>query len=80
VYLACGGTPELTGEAGIAVPVEKSWERFIYPAPETYAAAMLEAVRQRDKLSTAARQRCLEQFDIQRWKRRHEEIFARMSG
>lgn len=79
VHLACGGTPELTGEAGIAVPVEKSWERFIYPTPETYAAAMLEAVRQRDKLSTAARQRCLEQFDIQRWKRRHEEIFARMS-
>lgn len=80
VHLACGGTPELVGDTGIAVAVEKSWERFIYPAPETYAAAMLEAVRQRDKLSAAARGRCLELFDIRIWKGRHEKIFAGMCG
>ncbi len=76
VHLACGGTPELAGDAGITVPVEPSWERFIYPPPQTYAAAMLEAVRRRDSLSPAARRRCVEQFDIGLWKIRHQEIFA----
>lgn len=79
VHLACGGTPELVGESGLAVEVEQSWERFVYPAPESYAATMLEAVGRRDTLAAAARRRCLERFDIQRWKLRHEEIFARMS-
>ena len=79
VHLDCGGTPELVGETGLAVKVEKSWKKFVYPAPEDYAAAMLQAVRQRDSLAAAARRRCLERFDIQRWKQRHEEIFARMS-
>jgi glycosyltransferase involved in cell wall biosynthesis len=78
VHLGCGGTPELVGETGLAVEVEKSWKKFVYPAPDDYAAAMLQAVRQRDSLSAAARRRCLERFDIQRWKRRHEEIFARI--
>lgn len=79
VHLNCGGTPELVGETGLAVEVEKSWERFVYPTPEYYAAAMLGAVRQRDSLAAAARGRCLERFDIQIWKRCHEEIIARMS-
>jgi len=80
VHLDCGGTPELVGGTGIAVAVERSWERFVYPEPEDCAAAMLEAVRQRDKLSAAARQRCLEKFDIKIWKARHEKIFAGMCG
>jgi glycosyltransferase involved in cell wall biosynthesis len=80
VYLACGGTPELVEEAGIAVPVEKSWERFVYPQPERYAAAMVEALSRRESLSFAARKRCIELFDIQIWKRRHEEIFRKVSG
>jgi glycosyltransferase involved in cell wall biosynthesis len=79
VHLACGGTPELVGEAGVAVGVEQSWDRFVYPAPEDYAAAMLQAVQLRDSLSAEARRRCLERFDLQSWKRRHEEIFARLS-
>ena len=80
VHLACGGTPELVGEGGIAVQVEQSWERFVYPAPEDYAAAMLQAVWLQDSLAAAARQRCLKRFDLPRWKRRHEEIFTRLSG
>ncbi len=80
VHLACGGTPELVGDTGIAVAVEKSWERFVYPDSEFYAAAMLEAVRLRDSLSAAARRRCLEQFDVRIWKGRHEKIFAGMCG
>jgi glycosyltransferase involved in cell wall biosynthesis len=78
VHLACGGTPELVGDTGIAVAVEQSWERFIYPAPEAYAAAMLKAVQQRGKLSAAARRRCLEKFDVRIWKARHEKIFTGM--
>lgn len=79
VHLNCGGTPELTGEAGISVPVEQSWEKFLYPEPEVYATAMLEAVQHREGLSSAARQRCVERFDIQIWKKRHEEIFRIVS-
>jgi len=80
VHLACGGTPELVGETGIAVAVEKSWEQFVYPTPQQYAEAMLEAIRKRDTLSSAARKRCLERFDILLWKRRHEEIFRKVRG
>jgi glycosyltransferase involved in cell wall biosynthesis len=80
VHLGCGGTPELTGEAGIAVPVTPSWERFVFPAPEQYAAAMLEAVARRQELSDLARQRCLERFDLALWKRRHAELFRRLAG
>lgn len=80
VHLACGGTPELVGEAGIAVVVEKSWDSFEYPAPERFATAMFEAVRRRDALSKIARQRCVERFNLQIWKRRHEEIFQRVCG
>jgi len=80
VHLACGGTPELVGEAGIAVAVEKSWDRFEYPTPELFATAMLEAVRQRDSLSKIARQSCVERFDLQIWKQRHEEIFREVCG
>ena len=79
VHLDCGGTPELTGEAGIMVPVEQSWGKFVYPAPEIYAVAMLEAIQRRRSLSSAVRQRCIERFDIRIWKRRHEEIFQKVS-
>jgi glycosyltransferase involved in cell wall biosynthesis len=80
VHLNCGGIPELVGETGLPVEVEQSWERFSYPPPECYAAAMLEAVWRRDSLVALARQRCLDQFDLQRWKGRHAEIFARVSA
>jgi glycosyltransferase involved in cell wall biosynthesis len=80
VHLACGGTPELVGEPGIAVAVEKSWDRFEYPAPGRFATGMFEAVRRRDSLSKIARQRCTERFDLQIWKRRHEEIFREVCG
>jgi glycosyltransferase involved in cell wall biosynthesis len=80
VHLGCGGTPELTGAAGIAVPVTPSWEHFVYPAPEQYAAAMLEALGRRRELSILARQRCLKRFDLALWKRRHAELFGRLPG
>jgi glycosyltransferase involved in cell wall biosynthesis len=76
VHLACGGTPELVGDSGVAVPVEPSWKRFLYPPPQTYAAAMLEAVRRRDQLALSARRRGVEQFDLGIWKKRHHKIFA----
>jgi glycosyltransferase involved in cell wall biosynthesis len=80
VHLACGGTMELVGDAGLAVAVEKSWDSFEYPSPEQFANAMFEALRQRDAFSKIARHRCVDRFDLQIWKRRHEEIFKKVCG
>jgi glycosyltransferase involved in cell wall biosynthesis len=75
VHLDCGGTPELTGDTGIAVPVYQSYEKYNYPTIEQYAGAMMEAMRMHSELSKAARQRCVERFNLHLWKKRHEEIF-----
>ena len=80
VHIACGGTPELVGDGGLAVAVEKSWDHFVYPAPREFTDAMLEAVVRRGTISKIARKRCLERFDLQIWKRRHEEIFRKVCG
>jgi glycosyltransferase involved in cell wall biosynthesis len=75
VYLDCGGTPELVDGGGIGVPVERSYDNFQYPEPETYAEAMMEGMRRQSALAQEARKRCVEIFDIKIWRKRHEEIF-----
>jgi glycosyltransferase involved in cell wall biosynthesis len=76
VYADSGGVRELVGEeAGIGVPVELSWERVSLPDPEAMARAVLEVWERRESFAQAARQRAVEQFDLQRWLRRHQEVF-----
>jgi len=76
VYSDSGGVRELVGEeAGIGVPVELSWERVTLPDPVVMANAVLEAGERLEAFAQAARQRATEQFDLQRWLRRHQEVF-----
>ena len=78
VYLDCGGTPELVGNAGVGVKVQKSWEVWEYPKPEDVKKAVLDVAKGYEDYSRRARQRCVEIFDQKIWKRRHDEIFTRI--
>ena len=76
VYSDSGGMPELVGkDAGIGIPVERSWEKDIPPDPKAMATAVLEIAERRTEFSTAARQRAEEKFDVGPWLQRHREVF-----
>ena len=76
VYPHSGGVPELVGDdAGIGVPIETSWTREIRPDPKDLAQAILEVIDNRKTYSSAARQRAVDNFDLNPWIRRHQEIF-----
>ncbi|OGS18704.1 MAG: hypothetical protein A2219_00035 [Elusimicrobia bacterium RIFOXYA2_FULL_50_26] len=78
VHLDCGGTPELTGSAGIGVAVEKSWENFKYPPPEKVKDALLNVISRYPAMSADARSRCITHFDERLWKKRHEQLFEKI--
>jgi len=79
VYSDSGGVPELVGkEAGVSVPTKVSWERFIPPAPEMVAEAVLTVAEARSRYAEAARQRAVERFDLRPWVERHRQVFAEL--
>jgi glycosyltransferase involved in cell wall biosynthesis len=79
VYSDSGGVPELVGEeAGVGVPTEVSWERFIPPAPEMWAEAVLAVAEDLLRYGEAARQRAIERFDLQSWVERHRQVFSEL--
>jgi glycosyltransferase involved in cell wall biosynthesis len=79
VHSDSGGTPELVGgEAGIGVPTEVSWERFVPPAPQTWAEAILTVVEHISRFSEAARQRAVDRFDLRPWIERHRQVFSEL--
>jgi glycosyltransferase involved in cell wall biosynthesis len=81
VYPLSGGTVELVGEeAGIGVPHPLDWERDQPPAPEALAAAVIQALADRPRYSTAARQRAVERFALEPWLDRHAELFAELQA
>jgi glycosyltransferase involved in cell wall biosynthesis len=76
VYPASGGTPELVGEAGVAVPHEESHEVLLQPSADAMAEGVVAALGDRERLSRLARQRAVERFSLERWLERHAELFA----
>jgi glycosyltransferase involved in cell wall biosynthesis len=79
VYSDSGGVPELVGEeAGVGVPTEASWERFVSPAPEIWAEAVLTVAEARSRYAEAARQRTVERFDLVPWVERHRQVFSEL--
>jgi glycosyltransferase involved in cell wall biosynthesis len=76
VHPASGGTPELVGDAGIAVTHVIDHERLSRPTPEAMAAAVVEALRGRERLSELARARAVEHFPLDRWLDRHATLFG----
>ncbi len=76
VYAASGGTVELVGdEAGIGVEHPESWERDQPPSPEAFAAAVREALGDRQRYGQAARRRAVERFALEPWLERHAQLF-----
>ena len=76
VYSSSGGVPELVGpEAGIGIPAPLDWEKDHSPEPELLARALAEAAERLPELSSAARARAVERFDVRPWIERHREVF-----
>lgn len=78
-YSASGGVPELVGvDAGVGVPVERSWERDIAADPLALAGAIRQILDRYDAMSAAARQRAVDRFDTQPWLARHAQVFEQL--
>jgi glycosyltransferase involved in cell wall biosynthesis len=80
VYSASGGVPELVGEdAGVGVPTDLDWERDDPPAPEAFAAAVLQLAEDLPARGQAARERAVTQFDLEQWLAHHAGLFERLA-
>jgi glycosyltransferase involved in cell wall biosynthesis len=76
VYSKSGGVPELVGdEAGIGIPVARTFETHIAPDPDALAEAVATVARDLPRFSGAARLRAVARFDLQPWLQRHREVF-----
>ncbi|MEM9358476.1 MAG: glycosyltransferase family 4 protein [Pseudomonadota bacterium] len=81
VHSNTGGVPELVGsEAGVGVDCPQSFEQVHVPDPDAIGHAMMTVVDNHARMSIAARERCVERFDIKHWINRHSEIFAQLLG
>ena len=79
VYSATGGTPELVEDrGGIGIPGPLDWEHDRPPAPTEFAVAVERVAESLPELRVSAREHAVERFDIERWVRRHEELFAEL--
>lgn len=80
VHPASGGTAELVEDvAGIGVEHPVSWERDEPPSPEAMAEAVARVLAERERYSSAARERAVERFSLEPWLDRHAEIFERLA-
>lgn len=74
IYCRSGGTPELVGEAGIAIDHVLTPEQPDTAPPSTLIVqAIAQAIRERETLSERARRRA-EQFSLEAWLARHRAI------
>jgi glycosyltransferase involved in cell wall biosynthesis len=79
LYSASGGVPELVGnDAGVGLPVEKTFEYAAVPKPEAIAEGMAKIVDGRAGMAQAARRRAVERFALPQWFDRHQAVFQRL--
>lgn len=77
LFSASGGVGELVGnEAGIGLPVPEDWNEIHVPSAEEIADGMMQVAANREGLSTAARKRATDKFDIRNWIDRHRTVFS----
>lgn len=77
VYSSSGGTPELVGpDAGIGIPVEKSWEKISTPDPIKMAEAVQLVWEKQTEFKEAARQFSEEKFPLDKYIQAHQNIFT----
>ena len=77
IYSATGGVPELVGpDAGVGLFLKKSWASEPHaPEPHLISDAMSYVLANQKGLSTYARSRAVEKFDLQTWLFRHGKVF-----
>ena len=76
LYSASGGIPELVGsDSGVGLEVPCDWEKIHLPKVEKIVEGFLKLHEDRKIMSEAARIRAVELFDIEKWHRKHLEIF-----
>ncbi|MGB0670768.1 MAG: glycosyltransferase, partial [Rhodospirillales bacterium] len=75
VHPASGGTPELVGSTGAAIPAHEDWEEQVIPAAEAVAEAMASVQSNHGLLAQSARARAVENFDIRPWIERQQALF-----
>jgi glycosyltransferase involved in cell wall biosynthesis len=78
VHPASGGTPELVGDAGVAVTHVASHEELLQPTAEALADAVDVALAHRERLAGLARERAVALFSLERWLERHALLFAEL--
>ena len=77
IYSKTGGVPELVGDnAGIGVPGPLDWEMDHPPDSKKLAESVLQMVENLKPYSQAARKRAVNNFDVQVWLERHNEVFT----
>lgn len=76
VYSDSGGVPELVGpDAGIGIPVPHSWEQISLPDPDAMAQGILSIWENLACFSDAARQKAVEDFGLEKFIKKHKDIF-----
>ena len=81
LYSDSGGVPELVGaDAGIALPCSQSWDVPCVPAAEDLGRGMVTSVVNYTALSSSARRRAVERFDISHWIDRHKTVFQQLTA
>jgi glycosyltransferase involved in cell wall biosynthesis len=77
LYSGSGGVPELVGgEAGVALPVEQTFETSPTPSPDAIAEGLARIMADREPMAVAARRRAVARFGLEAWLDRHEALFA----
>jgi len=78
VYSDTGGVGELVGSCGVGVACEESWEKPKVPESDAISDGMLYAAKHHAELSSKARERAVEHFDIAHWIGRHADVFEKL--
>lgn len=78
VHLSNGGVPELVSDAGVGVKVNHDWDRINLPDPQAMADAVVQVYARREELSQRARQRALDFFSLDKFIKKHKEVFEKV--
>lgn len=79
IFIKSGGTPELVGDCGIGLDVEKSWEAYYGVSPEQLADT-IEKLPEMDTrhIGIRAKERVMNQFSWDKYQNQHRDLFKEL--
>ncbi len=76
LYSSSGGIPELVDKnSGLGLKVSENWKETIVPSRQSIKEGMIKIIENKSEMSSAARNRTIENFDSRDWIKKHEVIF-----